>query len=214
MKIALLGSTGFVGKVLMSKALDAHYDIKTLVRNPAKLAEYKDKVEHVQGNMFDAEAILAAITGTEVVLSTIGPPQRNPGNPHLYEKAMKDLVVTMNRLGIKRVIHLGGAAHAGGENENWTFNRRLLRLYLTLVARPILEAKALEWEVLKQSNLDWTLVRPPAIIRSTTKGIFYADEKNLASITVNLNDLVDFMLQQITSREWICKAPLVSSRRK
>jgi hypothetical protein len=30
MKIALLGSIGFLGKALLSKALDAHYEIKTL----------------------------------------------------------------------------------------------------------------------------------------------------------------------------------------
>jgi putative NADH-flavin reductase len=214
MKIALLGSTGFVGKVLMQKALNARYEIKTLVRSPEKLAEYRDRVEYVKGNMFDTTAILAAITGTEAVLSTIGPPQQNPGDPHLYEKAMGDLVTAMKSLGIMRIIHIGGAAHSGGENENWNLSRRFLRVFLTLAARPVLEAKLLEWEVLKKSNLEWTLVRPPRIIRSTTKGTLYADEKNLSSITVNVDDLADFMLEQIASREWIGKAPLVASSRR
>lgn len=37
MKIAILGSTGFVGKVLLRKALDKGYQVKTLVRDPEKL---------------------------------------------------------------------------------------------------------------------------------------------------------------------------------
>jgi putative NADH-flavin reductase len=214
MKIALLGSTGFVGKVLMQKALSAHYEIKTLVRSPEKLAEYSNKVEYIQGNMFDPAAVLAAITGTEVVLSTVGPPQQNPGDPYLYEKAMEDLITAMKGLGIIRIVHIGGAAHSGGEDENWTVGRRLLRLFLTLAARPILEAKRLEWEVLKKSNLEWTLVRPPRIIKSTIKGTLDADEKNLSSMTINVDDLADFLLQQVTSREWIGKAPLVASSKR
>lgn len=211
MKIALLGSTGFVGKVLLQKALNARYEIRTLVRSPEKLGEYTDKVEYVQGNMFDANAVLAAITGTEVVLSTVGPPQQNPGDPHLYEKAMKDLVAAMKSLGISRIIHIGGAGYPCEEDEHWSLGRRLLRLFLTLAAKPILEAKRLEWEVLKKSHLEWTLVRPPGITRSTIKGKLQADEKNLPGITVDVDDLADFMLQQIPSREWIGKAPLVAS---
>ena len=37
MKIAMLGSTGFLGTVLLEKALNAGYQVRTLVRNPAKL---------------------------------------------------------------------------------------------------------------------------------------------------------------------------------
>ena len=33
MKIAILGSTGFLGKVLLEKALNAGYQVSTLVRN-------------------------------------------------------------------------------------------------------------------------------------------------------------------------------------
>lgn len=214
MKIALLGSTGFVGKVLLHKALEDNYEIRTLVRSPEKLAEYKDRVEYVTGTMFDAAAILSAITGTEAVLSTISMQQPKPGDTQLYEKAMGDIVTAMKSVGIKRIIHIGGAVHSGGENENWNLSRRFLRAFLSLAGKPILEAKRLEWEVLKKSDLEWTLVRPPRIMRSTRKGTLHADEKRLSSLAVDVDDLADFMIQQITSREWIGKAPLVSSGRR
>ena len=40
MKIAILGSTGFVGKTLLAKALERGYQVKTLVRDPEKLGIY------------------------------------------------------------------------------------------------------------------------------------------------------------------------------
>jgi putative NADH-flavin reductase len=211
MKVAILGSTGFVGKILIHKAVAAGYQVKTLARNPEKLEDISGKIEIIQGSVFDPSVVEATIEGTEAVLSTIGPPQRNPGNPELYEKAMKDIVRIMDKHGIKRYIHIGGAGHAGGENESWPLNRRFLRLFLSLFSKPILIAKNLEWEVLKASDLDWTLVRPPRIANEEAKGNLSADEKNLKSLKVSVGDLTDFILEQTTSKNWIRKAPLVSS---
>jgi putative NADH-flavin reductase len=69
----------------------------------------------------------------------------------------------------------------------------------------------LEWEVLKKSSLEWTLVRPPRIVKGGRTGNISADDKNLASIQVNVEDLAHFMLDQISSKTWINKAPLVAN---
>jgi len=211
MKIAILGSTGFLGKVLLEKALDGGYQIKTLVRNPEKLNDFKNSVDFIQGNIFEANKIEETVRGTDVVISTVGPPQRNPKNPEKYKRAMEDLVAALEKLNIKRFIHVGGAVHPGGENENWTMGRSILRLFLTLVWKPGLVAKQLEWEVLKLSNLDWTLVRPPQITKEGSTGKVKADEKNLARTKINVEDLSNFILNQINSKNWIKKAPLVAS---
>ena len=211
MKIAILGSTGFLGKELLKESLDDGYQVRTLVRSPEKLGKFKDKVEFVQGNIFEADDLEETVRGTEVVLSAVGPPQRNPGKPELYEQAMENLVDVLEKQKIERYIHTGGAAHLGGENERWTIGRRLLRFFLLLVAKPILVAKQLEWEVLKKSNLDWTLVRPPQITEGEPTGKVLADETNLARTKIDVEDLASFMVEQISSDSWIRKAPLVAS---
>lgn len=84
-------------------------------------------------------------------------------------------------------------------------------MFLNIVGRPVLVAKHLEWDRLRESNLDWTLVRPPRITKGKPIGPFVADEKNLASVQVNVEDLAEFLLEQIASRKWIRKAPLVAT---
>ena len=59
MKITILGSTGFVGKVLIKKAIAEGYQVKTLARNPEKLEEIKDKIEIIKGSVFESSAIAA-----------------------------------------------------------------------------------------------------------------------------------------------------------
>jgi putative NADH-flavin reductase len=212
MKIAIFGSTGFLGKVLLEMALDKGYQVKTLVRNPDKLGEFRDRVEFIHGNIFNVNDLKMTVSGTEVVISTVGPPNRNPGNPEIYKKSMENIVDILEKENIRRFIHVGGAAHLGGENENWTIGRRLLKQILNISGKQILVAKQLEWEVLKKSKLEWTLVRPPAILKGKSKsGNLSVDEKNLGSLKVNVRDLSNFMLEQITSDLWIKKAPLVSN---
>ncbi len=210
MKIAMLGSTGFVGIILLEKALEKGYHVKALVRNPEKLGIFKEKVQFIQGDIFQMDKLEETVSGSGVVLSTV-PPQGNTKEPEKYAKAMEDLMAVLERNSIRRFIHIGGAAHDGGVNENWTIGRKFLRLFLNLVWKPGLVAKQLEWEVLKKSNIDWTLVRPPRITKGESKGNLIADGKNLARIQVNVEDLADFMLDQITTEKWIKKAPLVAS---
>jgi putative NADH-flavin reductase len=210
MKIAILGSTGFVGKVLLPKAIEKGYQVKTLVRNPEKLGFYKEKVEFISGTASQADKLEQTVIGTEAVLSTL-PPILNTNGTEKSGQAFEDLVAVLERNSIKRFIHIGGAVHGGGANENWTLDRRALWVFLNIVCRPVLIAKHLEWDRLRESNLDWTLVRPPRITNDKPIGRFLVDEKNLASVQVNVEDLAEFLLKQIASRKWIRKAPLVAT---
>jgi putative NADH-flavin reductase len=211
-RIAVLGSTGFLGKVLLGKAIERGHEVRTLVRTRSKLGQFETRVEVVVGSTFQAASLDETVRGTQAVISTVGLPQKNPGQPDDYRLAMENLVAAMRRHGIARLIHVGGAVHDGGHDERWSVRRRLLRLVLNLVYKPGLEAKRLEWEVLRQSDLEWTLVRPPRIAPRKPPGELVADESGLPSLQVWVEDLADFILQQLESREWIRRAPLVAAK--
>ena len=210
MKIAILGSTGFVGRNLLEKALEQGYQVKTLVRDPEKLGVYRERVEFVSGSASQTDKLEKTVLGTDAVLSTL-PPIGNTNEPEKCAKAMDGVVAILERNAIKRFIHIGGAVHGGGSNENWTLSRRMLKVYLSIVCKPVLVAKHLEWDMLRKSNLDWTLIRPPRVINGKREGYLFADEKNLASVQVNVEDLAEFLLEQIASRKWVKKAPLVAT---
>lgn len=215
MKVCILGSTGFTGKVVLRKAVEQGHEVRVLVRTPEKLAELRDQLKKenvIVGSYFQKSDLEKAIEGTEAVLSTIGPPPKDQGVPQEWEKAMRDLVSILNEKGIRRLIHVGGAVHDGGEDEQWSFSRRVLRWVLNIVYKDGLEAKRLEWEVLKSSkDVEWTLVRPPRIAPTKPRGELVADEKCLSSLQIWVNDLADFLLELLESKEWIRKAPLVAA---
>jgi putative NADH-flavin reductase len=210
MRIAILGSTGFVGKELLEQALQRGYQVKTLVRDPEKLGVYEDIVEYVLGDVSQADKLEKTVQGADIVISTL-PPTGTNNDPEKCAKIMEQLVAILERNEVKRFIHIGGAVHGGGINENWTLSRRLLRTYLNIVCKPVLIAKQMEWDILRKSNLDWILVRPPRITKDKPIGPLAVDEKNLGSVQVNVEDLAGFLLDQINSEKWIEKAPLVAT---
>lgn len=64
MKIALFGSTGFVGKELLEKGIEQGHQFKVLVRNPQKLGEFAKKVEIVDAIAIDASGNQISLIST------------------------------------------------------------------------------------------------------------------------------------------------------
>ena len=75
--IALLGSTGKVGGWVLEMALERNYKVKAMVRKAAKLDAYKDKIEIVEGGITDEDKMLELVTGVDVVISTLGSPNKH-----------------------------------------------------------------------------------------------------------------------------------------
>ncbi|MEO1638052.1 MAG: NAD(P)H-binding protein [Pseudomonadota bacterium] len=132
MKLTIFGATGTVGTALIQDALAKKHDITALVRSPAKISAYSDRVNVVVGDYFDADARARALEGAEAVLTTIGPPMKRAPNNGEYQKAMTELIGQMQNAGIQRIVAVGGAGLRLG-NEELPLPRRIMRLMLRLL---------------------------------------------------------------------------------
>ena len=72
--LAILGASGFVGKLLVEKATRAGHAVRVLVRSPEKLGALRGEVEVIPGDMHDAEALTRLVAGVDAVISVAGPP--------------------------------------------------------------------------------------------------------------------------------------------
>src|SRR5690242_6171557 len=124
MKIAILGSTGFVGRELLKKSLEKGHQIKVLVRNPNKLGELIEKVEVIEGDYFDKDKVEKTVTGTDIVISAIGPSTKRRESTEKYESAITNLVAVMKKEKVNRIILIGGAATPVKDNEIFNFRQK------------------------------------------------------------------------------------------
>jgi uncharacterized protein YbjT (DUF2867 family) len=78
-RILLLGSTGFVGRGVAHKFLDAGHQLRVLVRDPMKAAAFKVRgAQVVVGDALDPNAVTQAATGVEHIVSLVAVRRNRP----------------------------------------------------------------------------------------------------------------------------------------
>lgn len=212
MKITLLGATGFVGHTLLQRALEQNHEVTTLVRTPVKLGQLQRQVNVVHGNYFDPKAVTQAIDKADVVMSTIGPPEsrRSQMNVSQFQTAMQQVVQAVERTPNQRFIHLASTGTRFGD-EALSLGRKALRLSLSLVAPLVIPCKEAELEVLRQSDICWTSIRPP-LIKDTVNGYLCVSHTQTQGWQVDVTQLADFMLESIDDSAFYRSAPFVGTR--
>jgi len=106
MKILLTGASGYIGRRLKTRFLEnENIDLRVLVRN-AKSIKSK-KIEVIEGNVLDREALKRALNGIEVAYYLIHSLQSKNFKDLDRESAQNFLEVAKS-CGVKKIIYLGG----------------------------------------------------------------------------------------------------------
>jgi uncharacterized protein YbjT (DUF2867 family) len=80
-RILLLGSTGFLGRAVAHKALDAGHQLRVLVRDPMKAAAFKVRgAQVVVGDVLNPTSMEQACVGVEHVISLVAVRRNRPQN--------------------------------------------------------------------------------------------------------------------------------------
>jgi len=155
MNVVLYGATGNAGSRILKELL-ARAQVKTVVRNPAKLAPAKG-LSIVPGDLDNAGRIASLVKGADAVVSAYAPPTT----------AVEELVSVTDRLieavresGVARLLTVGGAASLEVEP-----GVRLLDTDSFPEAwKPIARAHAEALRKLKASGINWTCLSPAAFL--------------------------------------------------
>jgi putative NADH-flavin reductase len=211
MKFAIFGASGVTGCLLTERCLAAGYEVTALLRKPGKFA-YRNRVNVVEGNAFDAKAIRRTIEGADVVLSALG--ARSLKREDVLERAVPLIVVAMREKGLRRIIALGSAgAEADSLKKQPAYRRWIAEnvVYKTFLKWPVASQVA-QWKSLSESGLDWTMVMPPKLTNGRARGTFRIDGEALPrnATRISREDVADFMMAQIGNAEWVGKGVYIA----
>ncbi|MFT5572276.1 MAG: putative NADH-flavin reductase [Cryomorphaceae bacterium] len=212
--VALLGATGMVGRFIIRESLARGYSVRALARTPAKLDEYQDQIEVVKGDARDSAVIRQLLTGSDVVLSALGPVKADGDAAKFVSTAVAaNILQEMQNQAISQYILVsGGGVVIPTDKRNlmgWWI-RTLVRLGL----RGTLADKQAEYALLANSSADWTLVRAPLIDPEPFIRPALVSLKTPPAFRLRAAELARFMVDQIESREYIRQGPFLGSRSK
>ena len=78
MRVVLYGATGMIGSRVLKELLSRGHTVTAVVRDPSKLAAQNDLTIE-KGDMLDADNIAKVAKGSDVVISSYGPPSAHRG---------------------------------------------------------------------------------------------------------------------------------------
>lgn len=209
MKLAIFGATGRTGQQLLRQALKAGHQVTVLVRDPAKLAEKSDRLTVVQGTLKDTACLDQVIKGADAVISAMGPANNQPTLD--ISSGMQGIITAMKLNGVKRLIISAGAGVGDPGDTPKLFNK-LMNVLLKATAKNVYEDMLNTVTLVRESGLDWTVVRVPMLTDDPATGQLKVGVvgKGMGP-RISRADMADFMLKQAASREYIGKAPAISN---
>jgi putative NADH-flavin reductase len=156
MKLFVIGATGRTGSEIVGQALSRGHQITAFVRSPEKITLRHERLSMIEGNIRDENQLFDALRGHDAVLSTLGATSPIKPTTLLRDSALAT-THAMKRSGVKRLLILSSAAH-------FPDIPRVLRIFSFILRNPLLDSLSME-EVVRASDLDWTIVRPPFLTK-------------------------------------------------
>ena len=208
MRILVLGATGATGRLIVSKAVANGHTVVALVRSKAKAADFGG-AELVEGDARDTAALTRAITGVDGVVSSLGTAMSPFREVTLLSTATRALVGVMEQHNVRRLVCITGMGAGDSRGHGGFLYDRLI---LPLLLRNVYEDKDRQEAAIRASKLDWTIVRPTVLNDKPAQGGIKAltELSGVHGGTIARSDVADFVVQQLTSDEWLRKAPLIT----
>jgi putative NADH-flavin reductase len=202
MKLVVLGATGGTGIEIVRQAIERGHSVTALVRSPDRLKEFRDRIAFRKGDLLNSVDLEQSIQGHDAVLSGFGP--RVPvskADAHLLQQFAVALTGAMLHAGVRRVVV---------ESVAFLFKDSVLPpAYLLgrlLFPRTVADASAME-RIFAESELDWTMVRPPELTDKPYTGTYRVRCGHLPHFGFKISraDVADFMIKAVEDRSTIRK---------
>src|SRR5215813_4450828 len=194
MKLTIFGATGATGTTLTTQALAAGHDITAVVRDASRLTiPDHPRLRVVTADVMDPASISPAIEDADAVISAVGP--RGAGPTTVIRDSVRSIVQAMEKTGTRRFVEVSGSIVADeGESLYMRFLVKPLARR-TFLGQVCADMRAGEDEI-RHSDLDWTIVRPPALTNKAATGSYRtAIDRNLPhGFSISRADLAACML--------------------
>jgi putative NADH-flavin reductase len=193
MKLFVLGATGKTGSEIVKLALSRGHEVTAFVRSPQKLSP-AGSLTIVRGDPRQPEAMAAALRGHDAVLSAIGPHPREALRPStLVTDCARATVAAMITSGVPRLAIVSAAVLFPEKGLYFAFFRWLTRHH----ARDL---RGME-DIVRASDLDWTIARPPRLTKSPAAGFrALRDALPPGSRAMSFRSVAAFMLDAVEDR--------------
>ena len=207
MKIIIFGASGKTGVKLVKQSLEQGHSVTAFVRNPEKLAIENENLTFATGDAFDPASVSQAVQGQDAVICVLGS-GTDLKKTMIRAKGTINIVNAMQKNNIRRLM----VVTAMGVAESWEDLSLFNKFIFAVLMKNIREDHEAQEASIKESNLDWTIVRPSGLTDTPRTGIYSVGE-NIPAITSRISraDVADLILKELIENALIGKAVTITN---
>lgn len=207
MKLAIFGATGKTGIELVKQALEQGYAVTAFVRDPARLPIEDENLALVTGDAFDPVSVAQAIQGQDAVICALG------AGSALKKTSVRttgtiNIIRGMQEHNVKRLM----VVTAMGTGESWNRMSLINKFFYAVLLKSSREDHEAQEIAVKESGLDWTIVRPSGLTDTPRTGIYDVGE-DIPAVTSKIAraDVADLILKELKENLLIQKAVTITN---
>ncbi len=194
MNITIIGASGGIGLETVKRGLNRKHTITTLSRSEIKIEE-KKSLRMIIGDATNKTDLLNSIQNAEAIIVTLGT-AKNMKSTTLFSDFAK-LIVEINRENKIEIPFIFVTGFGAGESENYV--SWLIKLFLNYLLKDVYADKTKMEEIITDSNLNWTVVRPGRLLDKALTEKYRVENKLYKGINIggiNRADVADFLIKQ------------------
>lgn len=208
MKLCIFGADGRIGIEVVKYAHEKGYEISAFVYNDLSNKFFPEKTKVIKGNIMNYDDVLSAFDGVESVISVLG--HIKGSDTRMQTKGIENIVKAMNARGIKRILSLTGSG-AREVGDSPSLLDRILNFAVGIVDPERIADGTLHVYVLKNSDLDWTVVRVLKLGSSQKEVSCYAlTYGGPAEILSSRKKVAHVLVDLLDNKNYFKKLPVIS----
>jgi putative NADH-flavin reductase len=196
--LLVVGANGGIGLATVQQALAFEYRVIALVRDPTKLLLTHPQLLVVKGDVLEPVTYAAHLPGALAVISALGVRHRQPTT--LYSQGSAILLEQMQRAGVRRLFCISASGLEVNPSHPFIVRWLTRNVLQQLLRNMYADLRRME-SLIKDSPLDWTLVRPPRLTDKPATGHYRVaiDQPLDKGYSIARADVAHFMLNNIAA---------------
>lgn len=218
MRIAVFGANGPTGRLLVTRLAEIGNAVVAITRHPDTFprpvldGRARGSVDVMRADVFDRQSIMRAVQGTDAVLSVLGVPfTRRPVDT--FSVGTANIASAMCRTEVRRLIVVSSTgAHHYRNRRNASLSLRFFEPIISrTIGKTVYDDMRRMEDVVRASDLDWTIVRPSTLFDADHVSAYIAGEVAPVGAFTSRVDLAHYLATLLGQSDSIGTTPVVST---
>lgn len=201
MNLLIFGPTGGTGQELVKQSLEQGHKVTAFARTPAKLRIEHPNLTVIKGDVINSAAVNEAVKGRDAVLSALG--TKKLINSDILSTGTRNIINAMQRHGVRRFVCESSLGVGDSVGQTPWYFKYIAR---PLILRNIFADKEIQEQLIRESGLDWVIVRPAILTNGPRTGLYrhgFGVTDRTIKNRISRADVAEFMLKQLTDDTYL-----------